>query len=483
MVAANAATTAGVSSVPAVPSLAHCVPNVPAVARTPLANGGSIAHAAQSPLPEFFDIHSDAEDEFEDPHPPAADALALGAVAATTCVVTTQARTLRSSEAPAHTASAARPPDDPPPPGAGGPSGDRGGGPGDGSGGGGGDRRDPSPRAPRQPGPPDGGGGGGGDDGGGDDNASSGSDGSVRRSRRSKRYKVADEIKCGNLPAPAQFRAWKNTILQNINAASGRPDDDALQWALKCEDFEGTPDSELSGVDPKFGLLDRRLSARLQMIATGELGRQITQKAEDALKTGRAVRGRELLRMIFQYYQTNRTADAVYNLTDLQKVRIVKGNIEGFQSTWIMVLSGMRKLPDEDVLELLYYERVETFAGISEDVAHYNRLADGSGGDRSYAFLFNAVQRYLQRTRQRSVREAISRSLGDAGKPAAPGAKGGKAGNGTEKGKGKGKSIRPCFDFQRGECLRGDQCPYSHVLIDGAKGKGKSKGKGKGKGK
>ena len=68
-----------------------------------------------------------------------------------------------------------------------------------------------------------------------------------------------------------------------------------------------------------------------------------------------------LLRLIIRYYQTNRTADAVYNLTDLQKVRIVKGNIEGFQSTWVMVLSGMRKSPDEDVLELLYYERVETF--------------------------------------------------------------------------------------------------------------------------
>ena len=102
----------------------------------------------------------------------------------------------------------------------------------------------------------------------------------------------------------------------------------------------------------------------------GELGRQITQKAEDALKTGRAVRGRELLRLIISSYQTNRTVDAVYNLTDLQKVRVVKNSIEGFQSTWVMVLSGMRKQPKEDVLELLYYERVESFGGISEDIAH-----------------------------------------------------------------------------------------------------------------
>ena len=77
------------------------------------------------------------------------------------------------------------------------------------------------------------------------------------------------------------------------------------------------PNSALARTSVKFGLLDRRLSARLQQIATGELGRQISQRAEDALKTSRAVRGRELLRLIIRYYQTNRTADAVYNMTDL----------------------------------------------------------------------------------------------------------------------------------------------------------------------
>ena len=136
-------------------------------------------------------------------------------------------------------------------------------------------------------------------------------------------------MKCGSLPTPAQYRAWKNTVFQNINAASGRPDDEALKWALECEDLDGVPDDDLACTSMKFGLLDRRLSARLQQIASGELGRQITQKAEDALKTGRAVRGRELLRLIIRYYQTNRTADAVYNLTDLQRVRVIKNNIDG----------------------------------------------------------------------------------------------------------------------------------------------------------
>ena len=63
-----------------------------------------------------------------------------------------------------------------------------------------------------------------------------------------------------------------------------------------------------------------------------------------------------------------------------------------------MVLPGMTKPPEDDALELMYFERVEHFSGIAEDVAHYNRLLEGSGGDRSYELLFNAVQRYLQGT-------------------------------------------------------------------------------------
>ena len=117
----------------------------------------------------------------------------------------------------------------------------------------------------------------------------------------------------------------------------------------------------------------------MHSISTGELGRQITQKAEDSLKQLRAARGRAILRLIIRYYLTNRTAEAVYNLYDLQMVKIVKGNLEGFQSTWIMVLSGMREQPGDDILELIYYQAVSKFSGLSEDIAHYDRRDEGSG--------------------------------------------------------------------------------------------------------
>ena len=90
---------------------------------------------------------------------------------------------------------------------------------------------------------------------------------------------------------------------------------------------------------------------------------------------------------------------------------MINNNLEGFENTWNMVLSGTRREPAVDELELLYFERIEKFNGISEDIAHYNRCDEGHP-DRSYQFLRDAVARYLKRTRQKYVTEEIGKSLG-----------------------------------------------------------------------
>ena len=231
--------------------------------------------------------------------------------------------------------------------------------------------------------------------------------------------KPQDKIKVGQLPSAGQFRAWKNIIYSNTNTAANRMDDEALAWVMKAEMFDDISDDDLQRVPKRFLMLDHRLSSALQRIAQGELGRQITLAAEAELRAGRAIKGLVILRMICKYYQTNKTSDLVYDITDLYKVSMEGNNAEGFQNTWIQVLRGMRKQPEPDVLELLYHTCVERFNGISEDVAHHNR-SDESHPDHSYGFLFNAVQRYLQRTRQQANREKVSAAVLGSGHVAAP---------------------------------------------------------------
>ena len=115
------------------------------------------------------------------------------------------------------------------------------------------------------------------------------------------------------MPDAARYRAWMNTILNNINSASGRPDDKCLQWAMQVND-ESITDEQLYKVPRIFMTLSREITSKLQHIATGELGRNITQLVEDWLKTGRSAPGLLLLRTIIRYFATGRAPDALYNL-------------------------------------------------------------------------------------------------------------------------------------------------------------------------
>jgi hypothetical protein len=223
------------------------------------------------------------------------------------------------------------------------------------------------------------------------------------------RVKEAAEIKVPQLPNANQFRSWKHTVYQNINAAVGRTDDEPLKWIRECEKIDAEPDA-FKTCAKRFATLDRKLAAALSNTITGELGRLLIQQSDDAMNEGRSVRGRELLHTIIKYYSTGRTAELMFCLNDLHKVQAKGGNLEGFQNTWIMVLKALPKMPDLEMIEYLYFQQVKGMRVLSEDVAHYNRQEIGHI-DKSYDFLYRSVERHLRLTRQERTRNALSRGL------------------------------------------------------------------------
>ena len=48
-------------------------------------------------------------------------------------------------------------------------------------------------------------------------------------------------------------------------------------------------------------------------------------------------------------------SDVVFSIPDLGAVQIKGGKVEGFQNSWDMVLKGMKKKPDDDTIEHLYF--------------------------------------------------------------------------------------------------------------------------------
>ena len=260
-----------------------------------------------------------------------------------------------------------------------------------------------------------------------------------------------------------------NAILNNINAASGRPDDSALVWAMQVND-DNITDDELSKTPKKFLTLSRDIAAKLQHIASGELGRCITQLVEDWLKIGRSTPGLLVLRTIIRYFATGRAPDALYNLKDLEKIQIRSGNLEGFLNTWFLVLKGMRKEPDIEMMEITFFDAIKDHKALAEDIAHYKRYGEGSiHEDRSYEYLMRCANNSVRIARQEANRIALSRTVG-GGSPAAPATQGGK-GKGKDKGKGKQQPYQSqggskkhllCRYHQEGKCSQGSKCNYSH---------------------
>ena len=140
-----------------------------------------------------------------------------------------------------------------------------------------------------------------------------------------------------------------------------------------------------------------------------------------------------------------------------------------------MVIRGMRKVPDDEILEEISHTQVHSFKLIAEDMAHYNRLEEDDK-ERNYAYLYESFNRCIKRTRREKVRAALSKGLSglSAGQPAAPVEEGKAKGKGKGKDKGKKRSSsappgeagtkvdKPCSFFAKENCTKGNDCLYQH---------------------
>ena len=57
----------------------------------------------------------------------------------------------------------------------------------------------------------------------------------------------------------------------------------------------------------------------------------------------------------------------------------------GFHNTWNMVMSELSAPPDPALVQYWYFNQVQYFMHMSEDIAHYKR-AKGIPGDPDYSF-------------------------------------------------------------------------------------------------
>jgi hypothetical protein len=259
-------------------------------------------------------------------------------------------------------------------------------------------------------------------------------------------------------------------------------------------------DLRISG---SFLTLDTKLGSAISEIAKGELGRRLTLTTEREDKEGRNVTGRQLLKVVYEYYKTDESAGILYDVSDLMNVRIRGDNpgwkqLQDFRDSWDETLAGMENEPADDILEPMFRDRIKDCKCISHDYETYLRAEKGTA-NKSYQFLYDAVDNFLLRKLREINRYDVQKKNKDSGRhdrsnsrhrPAAPASQkdkgrrgrkqsrsnsrdGGKRNSSKDKGsrqrlnsKQKGgvcytwKNTGKCEKYEKGEC------GYSHKEED-----------------
>ena len=196
---------------------------------------------------------------------------------------------------------------------------------------------------------------------------------------------------------------------------------------------------------------------------SGDLIRQINVEKERLALLGLFLKGRQILFRMYQHFRISEAEGSVLDFQDLMQVRMKNDDLRTFLTDWEMVLTGMARIPDEDILEAMFKSQVQRHPGLREHMAYYDRLHIGHV-DRSYGALVAAVRQYLEARRRNKTREEMSRSMGGGRALVVTNAR---SQDKTSRKKGS------CYQWTKmGKCARGERCPYAHDANSRGDGRG-----------
>jgi hypothetical protein len=181
--------------------------------------------------------------------------------------------------------------------------------------------------------------------------------------------KEAEVIKLERLPDAAKFRAWKQSLRLEVQAASGNPR--AYQWISQVE--SSTAALASLAFSDGFDTLDTKLASACFRAAAGRedvLGR-LTREAEIAHRSGRFLKGRQCLFLIYDFYRIYERSCGLFDFNDLVSVKwLGDAALERFMGNRDNVLCNLRvDLPDQ-IKESLFVRHVRQSRLLANDMAH-----------------------------------------------------------------------------------------------------------------
>lgn len=218
-------------------------------------------------------------------------------------------------------------------------------------------------------------------------------------------------------------------FVDDVLAASARLDEDFC-WITDVNESVNEDTFADSSFPWQYSMgietFDANLSSVLSRVDVGEFSRKVRIMKMEALERGRCVIGRRLLFAIDQHFKLAEADGAVFGMDHLL-AKIMKGdNLERFVSHWDAVIAGMKKKPEDQVLQAIFMRQLRHCSRMKGDFHHYERLS-GDDPRMSYPELYRAAKRQIERWRLQVHGDEMTKFIaGGQAMPVAP--KGGKKG-------------------------------------------------------
>ena len=296
------------------------------------------------------------------------------------------------------------------------------------------------------------------------------------------------------MPRPERFKMWWRYVTYAISSAAGDYVDAAYKWATQIEEKASFSFEDLfdAGAHPRLDAIIA--TAALELVKNHpELSREVNLRAQSISKEGKRLRGRQILRIIFEHYELDQSQGFTFSFTDLLAVNLKNDKqiltLQRFHQDWNATLMSLDEPVGEKILRGLYFRQIEQCEFLVAEVAHYNRQSEGHQ-DKTYAYLHGCVKAFLEREKRKSNRARIEASL-QGGRSALPATKEKKEKTHKSKKVKKDKKLTPeeqsivdkhavavekaratlapgtkadgeCFAYARGLCKLGKSCPWKH---------------------
>jgi hypothetical protein len=178
----------------------------------------------------------------------------------------------------------------------------------------------------------------------------------------------AEKIVVAPLPNAVNFMRWLRQLADDVAAAYPDPDE-ATRWIMEIlsKTFEELGEPGKGKVN-----LDAKLKSGIKKIAGhGQIAADIDQMTGDLFNEGKILRGRQIVHKIMKLNMIDVKSAHLFGFNDLNKVRLLNGDLRGMVSSWETTLARCQTyLDEESILHPMFFKLIESHPPLAEGIAH-----------------------------------------------------------------------------------------------------------------